>query len=80
MCSSVLVLILVGGCATGHMWSTLTAPTKNSSPYYQPETPASWVDYVGAALLVPLTLALDIVLFPVQVIGGYWPYGDQYPP
>ena len=73
-------MLLTGGCATGHMWHTLTAPAKSASPYYEPEKPANWADYVGAVLLSPITLALDIVLFPVQVIGGYWPYGNQYPP
>jgi hypothetical protein len=51
-----------------------------SAPYYEAGTPASWVEYVGAVLLTPLTLAIDIILFPVQVVGGYWPYGDQDPP
>jgi uncharacterized protein YceK len=78
--SGVLALLLVGGCATGHMWHTMTGPQKSASPYYEPEKTATWTEYVGAALLTPLTLVLDIVLFPVQVIGGYWPYGNEYPP
>jgi hypothetical protein len=35
---------------------------------------------VGAVLLVPITFAIDVVLFPVQVLGGYWPYGDKDAP
>ena len=77
----VLALVLIAGCATGHMWSTLTAPSQErSNMYYEPSKPATWVEYVGAALLLPVTIVMDIVLFPVQAIAGYWPYGDKYPP
>ncbi len=77
----VLVLVLAGGCATGHMWSTLTAPSQQrAGMYYEASTPATWVEYVGAALLTPFTFVMDVVLFPVQAIAGYWPYGDKYPP
>jgi hypothetical protein len=79
--AGVLVLLMVGGCATGHMWNSLTRTDHNrKAMYYEPGTPASWVDYVGAVLLAPITLAIDIVLFPVQLLGGYWPYGEKDPP
>ena len=33
-------------------------------------------NFVGL-VLTPFTLVFDIVAFPVQIIGGYHPYGDK---
>ena len=79
--AGVLVLMITSGCATGHMWHAMTMGESNKGTmYYEPETPASWAEYVGAVLLVPVTVAIDIVFFLVQVVGGYWPYGDKDAP
>ena len=81
MVAAALLLMIASACATGHMWTGMTMPEHNKSTmYYEPGTSASWLNYVGAVLLAPVTLAIDIILFPVQVVGGYWPYGEKDPP
>lgn len=81
-CALIAALWLcASGCVTGHMWHAMTTggPGRIGTDD-GPGTPSPWADYIVAALLAPLTLPFDVVLFPFQLGGGYWPYGDKSKP
>jgi len=74
--------MFLGGCVTMKMWDARDERTLVSLPDNSRGEPATltemkFANNVVGLVLTPLTLILDIVLFPVQIIGGYRPYGDK---
>lgn len=73
---------LLSGCLTCSMWEARDRGELVTPPSDRHGRPPSKIDtrftnnLVGL-LLTPFTLCVDIVLFPVQIIGGYHPYGNN---
>jgi len=74
--------MLNGGCLTLKMWdarddlSLVPLPDKRDGKPAT-ETESKFANNCIGLLLTPLTFVADVILFPVQIIGGYRPYGDR---
>jgi hypothetical protein len=56
---------------------TLVTPPDDRHGHPAPKVERDFANNLVGLLLTPFTLVFDIVAFPVQVIGGYRPYGDN---
>ena len=72
---------LLAGCLTLTMWEKRDQADLVSLPDRDGKAPSrissEFVNNFVGLLLTPFTLAFDIVAFPVQIFGGYHPYGEK---
>jgi hypothetical protein len=73
---------MLGGCLTCDLWEardnrTLVPPSEDKHGHQTPKVEVAFVNNAVGLLLTPFTLIFDIIAFPVQLIGGYRPYGDN---
>ena len=72
---------LLAGCLTLTMWEKRDRSDLVSFPEREGRQPSristEWVNNFVGLVLTPFTLVFDIVTFPVQIFGGYYPYGEK---
>ncbi len=78
MCCSVL-----GGCTTCLVWESqrdgelVSLPDNRRSGAPPPRIEAEFANDVVGLVLTPFALVADVLLFPVQLMAGYRPYGER---